>query len=110
MNFTEIFIRRPVLASVVSLLIVVLGLRAISILEVRQYPETENTLVTVTTTYPGASGELVKGFITTPLQQSIAEASGIDYMKSSSRQGVSTIEVFMELNYDANDEIGRAHV
>ena len=105
MNFTEVFIRRPVLASVVSLLIVVLGLRAISILEVRQYPKTENTLVTVRTTYPGASSELVKGFITTPLQQSIAEASGIDYMKSSSRQGVSTIEIFMELNYDANDAV-----
>ncbi|MEM7541542.1 MAG: efflux RND transporter permease subunit [Pseudomonadota bacterium] len=105
MNFTEIFIRRPVLASVVSLLIVVLGLRAISILEVRQYPETENTLVTVRTTYPGASSELVKGFITTPLQQAIAEASGIDYMKSSSRAGVSTIEIFMELNYDANDAV-----
>ncbi|MGR8920306.1 MAG: efflux RND transporter permease subunit [Gammaproteobacteria bacterium] len=102
MNFTDVFIRRPVLASVVSLLILVLGLRAIMSLELRQYPKTEDTLVTVRTTYPGASSELVKGFITTPLQQAIAEADGIDFMKASSRQGVSTIEVFMELNYDAN--------
>jgi len=99
-NFTDIFIRRPVLASVVSLLILVLGLRAIMSLELRQYPQTSDALVTVMTTYPGASSDLVKGFITTPLQQAIAEADGIDFMKATSRQGVSTIEVFMKLNYD----------
>jgi len=101
-SLTDLFIRRPVLASVVSLMILVLGLRSIQSLELRQYPKTEDTLVTVTTTYPGASSELVKGFITTPLQQAIAEADGIDFMKATSRQGISTIEVFMKLNYDPN--------
>lgn len=102
MRFTDIFIHRPVLASVVSLLILVVGLRSIAALEVRQYPETKNTVVTVTTTYPGASSELIKGFITTPLQQAIAEADGIDYLSSRSTQGVSTIEARMVLNHDPN--------
>ena len=102
MKFTDIFIHRPVLASVVSLLILVLGLRSILDLEVREYPETLNTVVTVTTAFPGASSELMKGFITTPLQQAIAEANGIDYLAASSTQGVSVIEAHMELNYDAN--------
>jgi len=101
-KFTDLFIQRPVLASVVSLLILVLGLRAITVLELRQYPETENTVVTVTTAYPGANSELVKGFITNPLQQAIAEADGIDYLSSSSRQGSSVIEAHMRLNYDPN--------
>jgi multidrug efflux pump len=102
MKFTDIFIHRPVLASVVSLLILVVGLRSIGALEVRQYPETRNTVVTVTTTYPGASGELVKGFITTPLQQAIAQANGIDFLVSTSTQGRSVIEANMVLNYDPN--------
>jgi len=102
MKFTDLFIQRPVLASVISLLILVLGLRALTSLEVRQYPETMDTVVTITTTYPGASSELVQGFITTPLQQAIAEASGIDYLSSSSKQGVSIIEAHMRLNYDPN--------
>ncbi|MEX2480599.1 MAG: efflux RND transporter permease subunit, partial [Gammaproteobacteria bacterium] len=102
MNLTDLFIRRPVLASVVSLMILVLGLRSIQSLELRQYPKTEDTLVTVRTTYPGASSDLVKGFITTPLQQAIAEADGIDFMKATSRQGISVIEVYMKLNYDPN--------
>lgn len=102
MKFTDIFINRPVLASVVSLLILVLGLRAIGALEVRQYPETKNTVVTVTTPYPGASSDLIKGFITTPLQQAIAEADGIDFMFSRSIQGQSVIEAHMKLNYDSN--------
>jgi multidrug efflux pump len=105
MTFTDIYIRRPVLASVVSLLILVVGLRAITALEVRQYPETQDTLITVTTSYPGASGELVKGFITTPLQQAIAEAQGIDYLSSTSRQGQSVIEARMQLNYPPNDAL-----
>jgi multidrug efflux pump len=100
MKFTDIFIHRPVLASVVSLLILVVGLRAITSLEVRQYPETRDTVVTITTAYPGAGGGLVKSFITTPLQQAIAEAAGIDYLFSTSSQGVSVIEAHMELNYD----------
>ncbi|MGD8876102.1 MAG: efflux RND transporter permease subunit, partial [Gammaproteobacteria bacterium] len=102
MKFTDIFIHRPVLASVVSLLILVVGLRAIAALEVRQFPETQNTVVTVTTTYPGASADLVKGFITTPLQQAVAEADGIDFLVSTSTQGRSVIEANMVLNHDAN--------
>lgn len=102
MKFTDLFIHRPVLASVVSLLILIVGLRALALLEVRQYPETENTVVTVSTTYSGASSELVKGFVTQPLQQAIAEAQGIDYLLSNSSLGKSTIEAHMELNYDAN--------
>ena len=105
MKFTDIFVERPVLASVVSLMILVLGIRSIVSLDLRQYPKTQNTVVTVTTIYPGASGELVKGFITTPLQQAIAEADGIDYLTSSSRQGISKIEAYMELNYDPKDAV-----
>lgn len=102
MKFTDLFIQRPVLASVISLLILVIGLRSILLLDVRQYPKTEDTVVTVTTSYPGADSDLVKGFITTPLQQAIAEADGIDYLSSVSRQGSSTIEARMRLNYDPN--------
>ena len=102
MKFTDLFIHRPVLASVVSLLILVVGLRSIAALDVRQYPELKNTVITVTTTYPGASSKLIKGFITTPLQQAIAQADGIDYLFARSTQGVSTIEAHMELNHDPN--------
>ena len=105
MAFTDTFVQRPVLASVVSLMITLLGVRAIFSLELRQFPETENAVITVTTPYPGASSDLVKGFITTPLQQAIAEADGIDYMSASSRQGVSSIEVTMKLNYSAHDAV-----
>lgn len=102
MNFTDIFIRRPVLATVISLLILVLGLRSVSLLPVLQYPRTENAVVTVTTTYYGASAELVSGFITTPLEKSIAQANGIDYMNSVSSSGVSTIQIQIRLNYDSS--------
>lgn len=102
MTFTDIFIKRPVLATVVSLLILLIGLRSLGLLEVRQYPEMRNTVVTVTTVYPGAGSDLVKGFVTTPLQQAVAEANGIDYILSTSSQGMSKIEVFMQLNYDPN--------
>ena len=105
MRFTDIFVRRPVLATVISLLILLMGLRAILELEVRQYPELESTTVTVSTAYPGADSELVKGFVTIPLQQAIAEAEGIDYLSSTSQQGISTIEARMILNYDANDAL-----
>ncbi len=105
MTFTDIFVRRPVLASVISLMILVLGTRAVVSLDLRQFPKLENTVVTVSTTYPGASAELIKGFITTPLQQAIAEADGIDYMSSSSKQGVSSIDVTMKLNYDAHSAV-----
>jgi len=105
MNFTDIFIRRPVLASVVSLLILVLGLRSLAALEVRQYPETKDTVVTITISYPGAGGDLVKAFITAPLQQAVAEAAGIDYLTSTSVQGQSTIEAHMVLNYDPKSAV-----
>ncbi len=101
MNFTDIFIRRPVLALVVSLVIIVAGLQAIKSVNVRQYPRSENSTVTVTTVYVGASAELVRGFITTPLERAIAAADGIDYLQSQSSQGVSTISVRLKLNYDA---------
>ena len=102
MKFTDHFIRRPVLASVVSLLILVIGLRSLTALEVREFPEISNTVVTVSTAYPGASSELIQGFITTPLQQAIAEAEGIDFLVSQSTQGGSVIQAYMELDYDPN--------
>ena len=102
MRFTDIFIRRPVLASVVSLLIFVLGLRAYAVLPILQYPRTENAIVTVTTIYYGADPDVVAGFITTPLENAIAQANGIDYMNSVSQSGVSTITVTLRLNYDAD--------
>jgi multidrug efflux pump len=102
MKFTDIFVRRPVLASVVSLLILVVGLRAISALPVLQYPRTENAVVTITTTYYGADPDVIAGFITTPLEQAVAQANGIDYMTSTSQSGVSTITVYLRLNYDSS--------
>jgi len=105
MKFTDIFIHRPVLATVISLLILLLGLRSLGLLEVRQFPLIKNTVITVTTVYPGASSELVKGFVTTPIQQAMAEANGIDFISSTSSQGSSTIEAQMRLNYDPNAAI-----
>jgi multidrug efflux pump len=102
MHFTDLFIRKPVLSTVVSLLILVLGLRSLDLLPVRQYPFTQNAVVTVTTAYTGASPELVAGFITTSLENSIAQANGIDYLTSSSTQGTSTIQATLRLNYDPN--------
>ena len=100
MNFTDIFIRRPVLALVVSLLILLIGLRAMMGLPIRQYPKLSNTTVTVTTIYPGASPSLMQGFITTPLAQAIATAEGVDYLTSSSVQGTSTITAYIQLDFD----------
>jgi multidrug efflux pump len=100
MHFTDIFIRRPVLASVVSLLILVLGLRAFSTLPILQYPRTENAIVTITTIYYGADPDVVAGFITTPLENAVAQANGIDYMSSTSQSGTSTISIYLRLNYD----------
>ena len=102
MNFTDIFIRRPVLATVVSLMILVLGLRAVGSLPILQYPRTENTVVTVTTTYYGADPDVIAGFIATPLENAIAQANGIDYMASTSQTGVNVISVYLRLNYDAD--------
>src|SRR6266704_3681526 len=102
MNFTDTFVNKPVLAIVVSLLILVLGLRALLDISVRQYPKTENAVVTVTTAYYGADAQTVAGFITQPLEQAIAQAQGIDYLSSSSASGQSTITATLRLNYDAN--------
>ncbi|MFA6280118.1 MAG: efflux RND transporter permease subunit [Bdellovibrionales bacterium] len=105
MNFTEIFIRRPILATTVSLLILVLGLRAVFMLPILQYPRTENAVVTVTTVYYGADADIVAGFITTPLENAIAQANGIDYMTSNSQSGVSTITANLRLNHNSNNAL-----
>src|SRR5256885_2269860 len=101
-SFTDIFIRRPVLAIVVNLVILIAGFQAIRSVNVRQYPRSENAAVTVTTVYVGASADLVRGFITTPLERAIAAADGIDYIESTSAMGLSTITIRLKLNYDPN--------
>jgi multidrug efflux pump len=102
MKFTDLFIRRPVLALVITLLILVLGLRSLFSLPVNQFPQTQNGVVTVSTTYFGADAQTVAGFITQPLEGAIAQAQGIDYLSSSSTSGQSTITATLRLNYDAN--------
>ena len=102
MKLTDLFVRRPVLAIVVNLVILIAGLQAIRTLSVRQYPRSDISVVKVTTAYVGANADLVRGFITTPLERVIASADGIDYIESSSAQGVSTITVHLKLNYDTN--------
>src|SRR5687768_5720438 len=105
MKFTDLFIKRPVLAIVVSLVILLAGLQSIRALSVRQYPRSDIAVVRVTTAYIGANADLVRGFITTPLERVIASADGIDYMESSSAQSMSTITVHLKLNYDTNDAL-----
>ena len=100
MNFTDIFVKRPVLAIVVSLLILIAGIQAVSSLSVRQYPRSDNAAVTITTAYIGADAKLVRGFITTPLERAVSGADGIEYVQSESTQGLSTVTVQLELNYD----------
>jgi multidrug efflux pump len=100
MKFTDLFIHRPVLSMVVSLLILIAGVQALRTINVRQYPRSESATVTVTTVYVGASAELVRGFITTPLERAIAAADGIDYIESQSALGTSTIQIRLKLNYD----------
>src|SRR5450432_2540224 len=102
MKLTDLFIKRPVLAIVVNLVILIAGLQAIRSLSVRQYPRSDISVVTVSTVYVGANADLVRGFITTPLERVIASADGIDYMESTSSQGISTISVHLKLNYDTN--------
>ncbi len=101
-SFTDLFIRRPVLASVVSLLILFVGIEAFSKLQIRQYPQLESTSITITTTYPGANADLIKGFITTPIAQAVASAEGIDTLVSNSQQNVSTITLNLRLNANAD--------
>jgi hydrophobe/amphiphile efflux-1 (HAE1) family protein len=107
-NFTDLFIRRPVLSSVVSLLILLIGLIAGLKLQVRQYPALSNTTITITTSYPGANADLIKGFITTPIEQAVASAEGIDTIVSTSQQNVSTIT--LNLRLDANPDRAVADV
>ncbi len=105
MRFTDIFIKRPVLSVVVSLLILLIGLRAAMVLPIRQYPKLSNTVINITTVYPGASADLIQGFITTPIEQAVASAEGVDYMTSSSVLGTSTIQVYIKLNFDPNQAL-----
>src|SRR5947208_2557636 len=105
MSFTDIFIRRPVLALVVSLLILLIGLKAMTGLQIRQYPKLSNTTITVTTLYPGASPDLMQGFITTPISQAVSTAEGIDYLTASSIQGTSTVTAYIRLNYDPSQAL-----
>src|SRR6202142_973874 len=102
MKFTDLFVKRPVLAIVVNLVILIAGLQAIRSLSVRQYPRSDIAVVQITTVYVGANADLVRGFITTPIERVIASADGIDYLESSSAQGLSTITVHLKLNYDTN--------
>lgn len=102
MNFTDLFIKRPVLSTVVSLMILVLGLRSMDTLPVRQFPFTQNAIVTVATSYTGADPGVIAGFITTPIENVVAQADGIDYMTSTSTQSQSTIQAYLRLNYNPN--------
>jgi multidrug efflux pump len=105
MKFTDLFVRRPVLAIVVNLVILIAGLQSIRALSVRQYPRSDIAVIKVSTVYVGANADLVRGFITTPLERVIASADGIDYMESSSAQSLSTITVHLKLNFDTNDAL-----
>jgi len=105
MRFTDIFIRRPVLATVVNLFLLLAGWLALHEMNVRQYPETKNSVITVMTTYPGAGADLVRGFVTTPLEREIASADGIDYVESISAPNFSVVRAQLRLNYDPNDAL-----
>ena len=100
MKFTDLFVKRPVLAMVVNLVILIAGLQAIRSLSVRQYPRSDIAVVQITTVYVGADADLVRGFVTTPIERVVASADGIDYMESTSAQGPSTIQVHLKINYD----------
>ena len=99
-SITDIFVRKPVLAIVVNIIIIIAGLQAVSSLTVRQYPRNDNAVITINTAYIGADAELVRGFITSPIERAVSGADGIDYVSSSSSQGVSSVSVRLELNYD----------
>ena len=106
-SFTDLFIKRPVLAIVVNLVILIAGIQAIRTVNVRQYPRSENATITVKTVYTGASADLVRGFVTTPLERAIAGADGIDYIESQSSLGISTITIHLKLNFDANKALAQ---
>lgn len=102
MRFTDIFIRRPVLAASISFLLLLLGFNALNSMQVREYPKMTNTVVTVSTSYYGADANLIQGFITQPLEQALAQADNVDFMTSESFLGTSKISVYMKLNTDPN--------
>ncbi|MDX2131275.1 MAG: efflux RND transporter permease subunit [Planctomycetota bacterium] len=104
-SFTDIFIRKPVLAIVINLIILAVGWRSIDALAVRQYPRLESSAILITTVYVGANAETVRGFITTPIEQAVSAIDGIDYIESSSRAGVSVVTVRLRLNHDSNDAL-----
>lgn len=103
MKFTDIFIKRPVLSIVLALFVLLLGLKSTGQIQIREFPKTEKTVITVSTAYPGASSQLIQGFITQPLSQAIASADGIDYLTSSTSQGSSTITAYIRLNYNPTE-------
>ncbi len=105
MRFTDVFIHKPVLALVVSLFILLLGIRSVYDLNVRQFPEIQNAVVTVSTPYIGADADLIQGFITTPLEREVAAAEGIDYVVSTSVAGMSTVQAYLRLDYDPNEAL-----
>src|SRR6188508_3672625 len=100
-SFTDIFIRHPVLAAVVNLVIVLVGWRALTSLPVQQYPQIESSSVIITTVYYGASAETVRGFLTTPIERAVSAIGGVDNVESTSRAGISTITVHLKLNHDS---------
>src|SRR5215471_9106930 len=104
-SFTDIFIRKPVLALVINLIILAVGWRSIDALAVRQYPRLESSAIIITTVYIGASAETVRGFITTPIEQAVSAIDGIDYIESQSRAGVSTVTVRLRLNHNSNNAL-----
>lgn len=105
MRFTDVFIRKPVLAVVISLFIVLLGLRAAVEMNVRQFPEVQNAVVSITTTYIGADADLIQGFITAPMEREVAAAEGIDYLISNSSAGMSNVQAYLRLDYDPNEAL-----
>lgn len=107
MKFTDLFISRPVLAVVINILILLVGARALSVLSVGQFPEVSNAIVNIRTAYPGADPELVKGFVTTPMEQAVAQAEGIDYINSNSLRGASLVAAYLRTDYDVNDALSQ---
>src|SRR3989440_10503399 len=107
-SFTDTFIKHPVLAAVVNLVIVLVGWRALTTLPVQQYPKIESSSVLITTVYYGASAETVRGFLTTPIERAVSAISGVDYVESTSRAGVSSITVHLKLNHNSTAALAGA--
>jgi multidrug efflux pump len=105
MSLSELFIRRPVLSTVVSLLILLLGAQGITSMSIRQYPKVDETVITVTTVYPGASADVIQGFITSTVAKAVSSAEGVDYVASKSALGLSTVSVYMRLNADPDKSL-----